>query len=159
MSTLSRPDPPPACVIRCLEPSELEAWSQFCALCFAAKRPVPPPAWRFATHVRVDPSPHVSHIFVVVDAASGEFRATLRIFTRDVRVARGGRFVRAGGVGEVCTHPEHRCVVARAAQNRPRQQCMRRIVRSAGWCLVATFLGYGYEVALLSIVAAVVAPP
>ena len=93
-------------VVRALREDELDDWARFCAACFAAKSPPPPPS-HFKGHFEMDPTRDASAIRVAVDASSGEYLATLRIFSRRATV-RGGASVEVGGIGEVCTAPHAR---------------------------------------------------
>ena len=88
---------------------EVKRWTEFCAQCFAYKAN-PPPASYFMRHYENDPNAEPEHVFVAEVEESGMIVASVRIFLRDL--ASFGTdlsaAVRAGGIGEVCTDPDHR---------------------------------------------------
>jgi len=113
---------------------EIDRRSEFCASAFSYK-PNPPPAAYFARHYRNDPMRVAEHVRVAVvvpaattatattaattTAAAADddedgnaddevIAASCRVFTRFVSDGCGGRPIRAGGIGEVCTSPRHR---------------------------------------------------
>ena len=87
------------------EESEIVAWSVFCAAAFSYK-PQPPPPEYFANHYWNDPDREISWIRVAESEDEG-IVASVRVFRRWVSNGSGGYWT-AGGIGEVCTSPDHR---------------------------------------------------
>ena len=88
---------------RGLNENEIGPWAQFCADCFSYKSN-PPPASYFERHYYNDPSRNA--LFVRVMFYKGHIVSSVRIFVRHISI--GTSAVKAGGIGEVCTLPEHR---------------------------------------------------
>ncbi|KAL7548555.1 hypothetical protein ACHAWF_011842 [Thalassiosira exigua] len=98
---------------------DVDRWAAFCASVFAYK-PDPPPASYFARHLRNDPrgDPGLVRVLVYLlendcDGGEGEIASSVRVFRRTLSVPPGGREggvakIEAGGIGEVCTSPDHR---------------------------------------------------
>lgn len=96
---------------------DIQRWTQFCATVFAYK-PSPPPPEYFARHFYNDPRCDASLVRVLVhcpDAGdeaqkmNGEIISSVRIFRRTLTTGSsgGGATIEAGGIGEVCTSPDH----------------------------------------------------
>jgi len=97
-----------AYAIRGLSEDEIASWAEFCAGIFSYKPNPPPPAY-FERHFRNDPHRDASLIRVAVDETDGSIVASCRVFVRSVRVGKNDASpVSAGGIGEVCTHHDHR---------------------------------------------------
>ncbi|KAL7490707.1 hypothetical protein ACHAWT_000247 [Skeletonema menzelii] len=95
---------------------DIQRWTKFCASVFAYK-PSPPPPEYFARHFYNDPRCDASLVRVLIHCpdtdnetqkTSGEIVSSVRIFRRTLSTGRsGGATVEAGGIGEVCTSPDH----------------------------------------------------
>jgi hypothetical protein len=99
---------------------DIQKWTQFCASVFAYK-PSPPPPEYFARHFYNDPRCDASLVRVMIhcpNAANddeaqkmtGEIVSSVRIFRRTLSIGSsnsGGATIEAGGIGEVCTSPDH----------------------------------------------------
>lgn len=92
--------------LRGLSEEEVDAWTEFCAEVFSSKEN-PPSASYFARHYYNDPHRHAELIRVVCDAETGAIVASCRVFVRRISIG-NGESVKAGGIGEVCTHEVHR---------------------------------------------------
>ena len=62
---------------------EVEAWSVFCASCFAYKAN-PPPSSYFLRHFLNDPNALPEHIFVARCEKSNEISASVRVFIKEL---------------------------------------------------------------------------
>ena len=96
---------------------DIQRWTQFCASVFAYK-PSPPPPEYFSRHFYNDPRCDASLVRVLIhfpDAdneaqkMTGEIVSSVRIFRRTLTTGScgGGATIEAGGIGEVCTSPDH----------------------------------------------------
>jgi predicted GNAT family N-acyltransferase len=96
--------------LRGLREDEIDSWSRFCEGVFSYKRPSPPPATYFARHYYNDPHRDASLIRVAILEDDGCIVASCRVFQRSIVSPCCGPVViiAAGGIGEVCTAPEHR---------------------------------------------------
>lgn len=88
--------------MRGLTDDEIQSWAQFCASVFAYKAN-PPPASYFERHFYNDPARDASLVRVMV--SDGDFVSSCRIFQRNISLEEA---CFAGGIGEVCTSPQHR---------------------------------------------------
>lgn len=88
---------------------DISKWTEFCASIFSYKDNPPPPSY-FARHFYNDPQRDIGLIRVLVctkeDDRDEEIVSSVRIFRRTLAVPNGAS-VDAGGIGEVCTSPEH----------------------------------------------------
>lgn len=87
-----------------LTEADISQWTQFCASCFSYK-PNPPPASYFGRHFYNDPRKDANLIRVM--KYNEDIVASTRVFSRLISLGEG-RSCEAGGIGEVCTHPDHR---------------------------------------------------
>lgn len=93
---------------------DVHKWTKFCASVFSYKAN-PPPASYFARHFYNDPRRDAALVRVLVhcltnseeEKAHGAIVASVRIFRRTLSNGPGGGTVEAGGIGEVCTSPDH----------------------------------------------------
>ena len=83
---------------RALRADELEAWYDYVAFAFNGSREY------FMRHWQNDPWHDLEGVRVAVD--DGQIVSTVRVFIRQMYLR--GVPVPAGGLGEVCTHPEYR---------------------------------------------------
>ena len=88
-------------------------WTEFCADVFSYK-PSPPGADYFARHFYSDPRSDASLVRVMMecdgDGSEVEVASSVRVFRRVLSLGGGGGSdgaIEAGGIGEVCTHPNH----------------------------------------------------
>ena len=98
--------------------NDIQKWSEFCASVFSYKA-TPPPASYFARHYNNDPRSDISLIRVLINCPNtnntedenSEIVSSVRIFRRTLstpgRVGRNNTTIEAGGIGEVCTSPNH----------------------------------------------------
>uniref|UniRef100_A0A7S4MSD4 N-acetyltransferase domain-containing protein n=1 Tax=Odontella aurita TaxID=265563 RepID=A0A7S4MSD4_9STRA len=89
--------------------TDLSRWADFCAFCFGNKSD-PPTKNYFKRHFFNDPRRDASAIHIIEFLGVGgkiEIASSMRVFLRTISNGRGGT-IEAGGIGEVCTHPEHR---------------------------------------------------
>lgn len=110
--------------LRCLTDDDITEWSHFCANCFSYK-PNPPPASYFQRHFYNDPQRDSSLIKVIIFnddddcnnnshddvVESNKIVSSVRIFQRRISIGNNnnsGKFIKAGGIGEVCTSEQHR---------------------------------------------------
>jgi predicted GNAT family N-acyltransferase len=91
-------------ILRGLSESEIGPWAAFCASVFAYKAN-PPTFSYFESHYRNDPNREASLIRVAF--SNNQMVASVRVFLRSISDGQGGIF-QAGGIGEVCTHSDHR---------------------------------------------------
>ncbi|KAL9178863.1 hypothetical protein ACHAXT_011836 [Thalassiosira profunda] len=93
---------------------DVARWTQFCASVFSYK-PNPPPPSYFARHFYNDPRRDAALVRVLVhcptnsdeEKLNGEIVASVRIFRRSLSTGPDGGTIEAGGIGEVCTSPDH----------------------------------------------------
>lgn len=100
------------------EDSNITEWTNFCALAFAHKKPTPPSAMYFLRHYTNDPRHDANFIRVMMslnpenEKKEEEMASSVRIFRRTLSSGPGGSSssltYEAGGIGEVCTSPNHR---------------------------------------------------
>jgi predicted GNAT family N-acyltransferase len=98
--------------------NNINEWTNFCALAFAHKKPTPPSAMYFLRHYNNDPRRDANLVRVMVslsnpnEEAEMEMASSVRIFRRTLSSGPGGSSssltYEAGGIGEVCTSPNHR---------------------------------------------------
>jgi len=101
--------------VRGLEPSEISVWAEFCAFCFAHKRPCPPPASHFEGHYDNDPCRDASLVRVAMykthnadGSPTDAMVSSVRIFVRSITNMSKMKKLNVGGIGEVCTHTDFR---------------------------------------------------
>ena len=95
---------------------DINEWTNFCALAFAHKKPIPPTAMYFLRHYSNDPRRDAKLVRVMVslkpdeDEKEEEMASSVRIFRRTLSSGNCSSSLtfEAGGVGEVCTSPNHR---------------------------------------------------
>lgn len=93
---------------------DVNVWTHFCAQAFAHKKPIPPTASYFYRHYSNDPRRDASLVRVVVSLTEKEeeeeMASSVRIFRRTLSSGGGSSSstFEAGGIGEVCTSPNHR---------------------------------------------------
>lgn len=92
--------------LRGLKDDEVDAWTLFCEAVFAYKRPHPPPASYFARHFYNDPHRDASLVRVAIQDEA--IVASCRVFRRNITSPITSQICKAGGIGEVCTHADHR---------------------------------------------------
>jgi len=90
--------------LHALGEADISQWTDFCASCFSYK-PNPPPASYFARHYYNDPRRDANLIRVMKH--KDEIVASTRVFSRRISLG-NGESCEAGGIGEVCTHSQHR---------------------------------------------------
>ena len=96
--------------------AEILKWSLFCESVFAYKKPNAPSASYFQRHyfndTHIVPGKHTSLVRVAIDDETQQIVSSCRIFVRCIGgVAENTEDrvgVWAGGIGEVCTHQQHR---------------------------------------------------
>eukprot|EP00970_Alexandrium_tamarense_P020626 scaffold15445_cov221-Alexandrium_tamarense.AAC.7 len=108
--------------------NDIDRWTTFCSSIFSYK-PNPPPPSYFARHFHNDPKKDASLVRVLVycptstgsgsvdcdeEEKNGEIVASVRIFRRTLSLGTCGdncggdsSVIEAGGIGEVCTSPNH----------------------------------------------------
>ena len=91
--------------IRGLRDEEVPGWARFCASVFAYKAHPPSPSY-FERHFYNDPRKDASLIRVAFHG--DRMVSSCRIFRRTVACASVSDQSEAGGIGEVCTDPDHR---------------------------------------------------
>jgi hypothetical protein len=116
-------------VLRGLKEREILQWASFCASIFAYKESPPPPDY-FSRHYYNDPDRQSSFIRVAVSQKDNEIVASCRIFARKIST-KNGSFLKAGGIGEVCTSPHHR---KRGLSKELLQDCIRIMISSISEC-------------------------
>ena len=84
--------------------ADISQWTNFCASCFSYKAN-PPPSSYFGRHFFNDPSRDANLIRVM--KYNEEIVASTRVFSRQISLGNGQK-CEAGGIGEVCTHSQHR---------------------------------------------------
>jgi len=92
---------------------DIANWTKFCASVFSYK-PNPPPPSYFARHFYNDPQRDADLVRVLIHCPTnndeerehGEIVSSVRIFRRTLTAGSSG-VVEAGGIGEVCTSPNH----------------------------------------------------
>ena len=95
---------------------DINEWTNFCALAFAHKKPIPPTASYFYRHYSNDPRRDANLVRVMVslkpdeDEKEEEMASSVRIFRRTLSSGNCSSSLtfEAGGIGEVCTSPNHR---------------------------------------------------
>lgn len=105
---------------------DIQRWTKFCASVFAYK-PSPPPPEYFSRHFYNDPRCDASLVRVLIfcpnyagrnanrsdvgedEMMNGEIVSSVRIFLRKLSTgsSSSGAAIEAGGIGEVCTSPNH----------------------------------------------------
>lgn len=93
----------------CDDESDIRRWAEFCAFCFGDK-PNPPTTEYFERHFFNDPWRDASAIHIIEfegDDGKADIASSMRVFRRTISDGQSGT-MEAGGVGEVCTHPDHR---------------------------------------------------
>lgn len=91
-------------VMRGLTEEEIQPWADFCASLFSYKANPPPPSY-FERHYYNDPQRDASLVRVLF--YGDKVVSSCRIFQRQISMD-NETFVSAGGIGEVCTHTDHR---------------------------------------------------
>ena len=94
---------------------DIHRWTQFCASIFSYKASPPPPEY-FARHFYNDPRRDASLVRVLIhcpnndenEKMNGEIVSSVRIFRRTLSTGNASAtIIEAGGIGEVCTSPNH----------------------------------------------------
>lgn len=88
------------------EEEKLQEWADFCASCFAYKANAPPASY-FLRHYFNDPRRDASLVTVMKETVTCKIVASTRVFVRRISIG-NGKYVEAGGIGEVCTSLDHR---------------------------------------------------
>jgi Acetyltransferase (GNAT) domain len=91
--------------LRGLKDNEIHSWAQFCATAFCDKDN-PPPSLYFERHYHNDPRREAALIRVAC-TEDGSIVSSCRVFPKTISAGKG-RTLEAGGIGEVCTHLDHR---------------------------------------------------
>mmetsp|Transcript_20231 Transcript_20231/g.31855 ORF Transcript_20231/g.31855 Transcript_20231/m.31855 type:complete len:334 (-) Transcript_20231:369-1370(-) len=99
--------------------TDIVKWTQFCASVFSYK-PNPPPPSYFARHYHNDPRHDPALVRVLIhcpdnseeERINGEIVSSVRIFRRTLSTgssssSSSAMMIEAGGIGEVCTSPNH----------------------------------------------------
>ena len=88
--------------------TDITRWTKFCASVFSYK-PNPPPASYFARHYYNDPrcDPALVRVLIYKTPHDAEIVSSVRIFRRTLSTAGNVQQIEAGGIGEVCTSPNH----------------------------------------------------
>jgi predicted GNAT family N-acyltransferase len=87
---------------------DITKWTKFCASIFSYKDNPPPPSY-FSRHFYNDPRRDLDLVRVLVytnEDGQEEIVSSVRIFRRSLTIP-GGTSIEAGGIGEVCTSPNH----------------------------------------------------
>lgn len=100
-------------VMRGLTEEEIQPWADFCASVFSYKANPPPPSY-FERHYYNDPRRDASLVRVIFYGDT--VVSSCRIFQREISMnttttittTAGTTSASAGGIGEVCTHADHR---------------------------------------------------
>eukprot|EP00557_Chaetoceros_sp_GSL56_P011514 CAMPEP_0176487194 /NCGR_PEP_ID=MMETSP0200_2-20121128/5988_1 /TAXON_ID=947934 /ORGANISM="Chaetoceros sp., Strain GSL56" /LENGTH=469 /DNA_ID=CAMNT_0017883979 /DNA_START=31 /DNA_END=1437 /DNA_ORIENTATION=+ len=119
---------PPYTLTSLKDETEIQKWSEFCASCFSDKKPIPPPSSYFSRHFFNDPMRDARLVFVIKQTNNNNDQhdqhqhhnnknekdvdhdvivASTRVFLREISLGHGNTCW-AGGIGEVCTDPNHR---------------------------------------------------
>mmetsp|Transcript_31640 Transcript_31640/g.66549 ORF Transcript_31640/g.66549 Transcript_31640/m.66549 type:complete len:408 (+) Transcript_31640:83-1306(+) len=95
---------------------DIQSWTKFCASVFSYKASPPPPSY-FARHFYNDPRRDAGLVRVLIHCPNnseeeqlhGEIVSSVRIFRRTLSTGPSGDVmpIEAGGIGEVCTSPNH----------------------------------------------------
>eukprot|EP00540_Astrosyne_radiata_P017578 CAMPEP_0116822472 /NCGR_PEP_ID=MMETSP0418-20121206/287_1 /TAXON_ID=1158023 /ORGANISM="Astrosyne radiata, Strain 13vi08-1A" /LENGTH=352 /DNA_ID=CAMNT_0004450589 /DNA_START=216 /DNA_END=1274 /DNA_ORIENTATION=- len=91
--------------MRGLREDEIDSWAEFCASVFSYKAHPPPPSY-FARHYHNDPL-RDANLIRVMFTQEGEMVSSCRVFVKQISTGSSSS-VEAGGIGEVCTHVQHR---------------------------------------------------
>ena len=89
-----------------LRESDVLKWTEFCASCFLYKQNPPSPSY-FARHYFNDPNRDAS-LIRVMRTEEEEIVSSVRVFKRTLSAGSVGEYIKAGGIGEVCTSMQHR---------------------------------------------------
>jgi predicted GNAT family N-acyltransferase len=87
---------------------DITEWAEFCASIFSYKDNPPPPSY-FSRHFHNDPRRDLDLVRVLVctdDDGKEEIVSSVRIFRRSLSIP-GESSLEVGGIGEVCTSPNH----------------------------------------------------